>query len=418
MIANKVKNKVKFNPFSAEFRANPYPTYDRLRVEDPIHWSFLKAWVVTRHRDVKQILSDRRFIADDLPERLNQKKLYLQDGEDFNLLKQTISKWLFFVEPPLHNRLREIMTKAFSVSTIEKMRPRVTEIVDELINDAREVGEMDIIAGMAAPLPALVTAKMLGIPDQDRLLITQWAYDLFRVFDQPLSLQDYADLNLVAGECREYFLELINHRKNNLQSDLLSNLIIASEETGKLDLDEVLGLCAMLFSVGQETTENLIGNGMLALLQHPEQMAKLQQDPTLIKNAVEELLRYDSPVQIVARDATEDIEIDGNLIHAGESVVLCLGAANRDPEQFRDPDILDITRKINRNLPFGGGIHYCLGSALARLEGQIAINAIVQQLPELTLATNSLTRRKNIVLRGLQSLPVTFNVASLLKAEV
>ena len=199
---------------------------------------------------------------------------------------------------------------------------------------------------------------------------------------------------------------------------MLSNLIIASEETGKLDLDEVLGLCAMLFSVGQETTENLIGNGMLALLQHPEQMAKLQQDPTLIKNAVEELLRYDSPVQIVARDATEDIEIDGNLIHAGESVVLCLGAANRDTEQFRDPDILDITRNINRNLPFGGGIHYCLGSALARLEGQIAINAIVQQLPELTLATNSLTRRKNIVLRGLQSLPVTFNVASLLKAEV
>ena len=154
-----IKNKVKFNPFSAEFRANPYPTYDRLRVEDPIHWSFLKAWVVTRHRDVKQILSDRRFIADDLPERLNQKKLYLQEGEDFNLLKQTISKWLFFVEPPLHNRLREIMTKAFSVSTIEQMRPQVTEIVNELINDVREAGEMDIITDMAAPLPALVTAK-------------------------------------------------------------------------------------------------------------------------------------------------------------------------------------------------------------------------------------------------------------------
>ncbi len=406
-------NKVKFNPFSAEFRANPYPTYDRLRVEDPIHWSFLKAWVVTRHRDVKQILGDRRFRADDLPERLNQKKLYLQEGEDFNLLKQTISKWLFFVEPPHHTRLREIITKAFSISTIEQMRPQVTEIVNELINDVREAGTMDIITDMAAPLPALVTAKMLGIPQQDRPLITQWAYDLFRVFDQPLSLQDYADLNQVAGESRAYFLELINHRKNNLQSDLLSNLIIASEETGKLDLDEVLGLCAMLFSVGQETTENLIGNGMLALLQNPEQMAKLQQDPTLINNAIEELLRYDSPVQIVARDATEDIEIDGNLIHAGESVVLCLGAANRDPEQFRDPDILDITRNINRNLPFGGGIHYCLGSALARLEGQIAINAMVQQLPELTLATNSLTRRKNIVLRGLQSLPVTFNVASL-----
>lgn len=403
-------NKVKFNPFSAEFRANPYPTYDRLRVEDPIHWSFLKAWVVTRHRDVKQILSDRRFIADDLPERLNQKKLYLQKGEDFNLLKQTISKWLFFIEPPHHSRLREIITKAFSISTIEQMRPQVIEIVNDLINDVREAGTMDIITDMAAPLPALVTAKMLGIPQQDCPLITQWAYDLFRVFDQPLSLQDYTDLNQVAGESREYFLELINQRTNNLQSDLLSNLIIASEESGKLDLEEVLGLCAMLFSVGQETTENLVGNGMLALLQNPEQMAKLQQDPTLINNAIEELLRYDSPVQIIARDATEDIEIDGNLIHVGESVVLCLGAANRDPEQFPDPDILDITRNTSRNLPFGGGIHYCLGSALARLQGQVAIDAMVQQLPELTLATNSLTRRKNIVLRGLQSLPVTFKI--------
>lgn len=405
--SEKVK-PIQFNPFLPEFRANPYPTYHRLRTEDPVHWSFLKAWILTRHRDIKKILSDDRFVADDLPKRLKQKELYLQGEKDFYLLRQTISKWLFFIEQPDHKRMRDILSKTFSLATVEQMRPQIERIVAELIVRIRQSGTMDIITDLAAPLPALVTAKMLGIPRSDRPLITQWAYDLFRVFDQPLSLEDYIHINQVAEESREYFHKLIIQRRKNLQTDLLSDLIIASGQKGKIDLDEVLGLCLMLFSVGQETTENLIGNGMLALLEHPPQMEKLKQEPTLIKNAVEELLRYDSPVQIIARDTTADVEIDNKLIRAGESIVLCLGSANRDPEQFSEPDRLDITRSNKENLPFGGGIHYCLGAALARLQGQIAIKTMVQQLPKMNLATDVLQRRKNVVLRGLKSLPVTF----------
>lgn len=216
-------------------------------------------------------------------------------------------------------------------------------------------------------------------------------------------------MNQVAIEFKEYFRNLIIEREKKPKKDLISNLIASRNDGKKLSQDEILAFCAMLFSVGQETTENLIGNGILALLRHPDEMKKLKREPTIIKSAVEELLRYDSPVQIVARIATQDVAVGSKIVKAGGRVHLCLGAANRDPAQFSQPDILDLTRGENRHIPFGCGIHYCLGAALARAQGQIAINRIIQRLPNLKLSTDNLKWRKSIVLRGLESLPVTFD---------
>ncbi len=402
---------VKLNPFLPEFQANPYPTYHRLRAEDPIHLTMNligNEWFLTRFDDVKAVLNDPRFCVDDLPKRLKDKSFYLKQQGDFNGLTQSISKWLFFLNPPDHTRLRGLVSKAFSPGSIEYIRPQIQEIVDELIGLIQEAGVMDVISGLACPLPANVTARILGVPTEDRSKLIQWAHDLFRVFEQPMSLEGYEHMNKVALEFREYFHDLITEREKRPQEDLISNLIAVRDQGGKLSQDELLAFCAMLFSVGQETTENLIGNGVLALLSHPDQMEKLKREPTIIKSAVEELLRYDSPVQIIARIAIEDVEIRGKTISAGARVHLCLGAANRDPSQFPYPDRLDLNRGENSNIPFGAGLHYCLGFALARAQGQIAINTVVQKLPDLKLGTDRLEWRKNLVLRGLKVLPVTF----------
>ncbi|MDF5726721.1 MAG: cytochrome P450 [Rhizonema sp. PD38] len=400
-----------FNPFDPEFHTDPYPTYNCLRSCEPIHRfkSFTggNEWLLTRFADVKAVLNDSRFVVDDLPKRLKDKSFYLKQEGDFNTLTQTISKWLFFLDPPEHTRLRGVLSKAFAANTLESMRPQIQKIVDGLLGKVQEAGSMDVIADLACPLPAIVTASILGVPTEQHSELTQWAHDLFYVFDQPISLKDYEYLNKVALEFREYFSSLIAEREKKPLEDLLSYLIAAKSQGGKLSEDEILASCAMLFSVGQQTTENLIGNGVLALLHHPQQMQKLKAQPTIISSAIEELLRYDSPVQLISRLAIEDVEIGGETIRAGERIVVCLGAANRDPAQFPDPDRLSLTRQ-HYSLPFGSGIHYCLGAMQARILGQIAINTIVQRW-DLKLNTNKLEWRKNASLRGLKALPVTFN---------
>jgi pimeloyl-[acyl-carrier protein] synthase len=282
----------------------------------------------------------------------------------------------------------------------------IQAIVHRLI-DQMDAHQTDLIAHIAAPLPALVSSELLGIPTADQSKLMQWAYTLFHVFDQPLSLQDYQRINQVAMDFREYFCALITDLRKSPQDNLISKLIQLRDQEGKLSEAELLGFLSMLFSVGQETTENLIGNGMFALLQHPECLEDLRQNPDCIGSAVEELLRYDSPVQIISRTAIAPVEMDGKLIQPGDKVNLLLGAANRDPAKFGEPDRLDWTRKENSRLPFGSGIHYCLGAELARVQGQIALGTMVQRLPDLKLAGKA-ERRKNIVLRGFKVLPVTF----------
>jgi pimeloyl-[acyl-carrier protein] synthase len=398
----------KFNPFLPEFRINPYPIYHRLRAEVPLYQtqSFQgEEWLLTRYADVKAVLNDPRFYADDLPRRLTKKSLFLKQSDAFAALNQAISPWLFFLDPPDHTRLRSLVSKSFSTGELERLRAPIQHIVDGLLDQRQNADTLDIIAELASPLPAMVSALMLGVPQSDRPQLIQWSYQLFRVFDQPMSLEDYESLNQTSIEFRDYLSTLIVERQRQPQDDLMSLLAIAVQDQ-KLSSDEAIGFCAMLFSVGQETTENFIGNSILALLRHPEQLGQLQQNPDLLPSAMEELLRYDSPVQIVARTVKEDTTFKGKTLKAGGRVHLCLGAANRDPAAFPNPDQLDLTRRDSSPIPFGAGIHYCLGSVLARMEGQIAIRTLLQRYAQIRLTEESLHWRKNLVLRGLVSLPV------------
>lgn len=402
--------RLEFNPFSPGFQADPYPIYQALRTEDPIHqvkgFKF-NQWFLSRYKDVYAVLNDARFKVDDLPERLADKALHLRQQGDFEPLIQTVSHWLFFLEPPDHTRLRSLVQKTFSGMKVELLRPRIEAIVNHLL-DQVEGRQMDIMTELAAPLPTLVSSEMLGIPIGDRAALTQWAYTLFHVFDQPLSLQDYQHINQVALQFKEYFGKLITDFRKNPQDNLISQLIQLCDQEGKLSEPELLGFLSMLFSVGQETTENLIGNGIFALLNHPKSLESLRQNPQLMSSALEELLRYDSPVQIISRTAIEPVEIDGRTIQKGDKVNLLLGAANRDPEKFPEPDRLSWNRKESSRLPFGSGIHYCLGAELARVQGQVALSNLIQRLPQLQLNPEKVERRKNIVLRGFKVLSVTF----------
>jgi len=404
------EKRLEFNPFSPEFQADPYPIYQILRTEDPIHqikgFKF-NQWFLSRYKDVYAVLNDARFKVDDLPERLADKALHLKQQGDFEPLIQTVSNWLFFLEPPNHTRLRSLVQKTFSTLKVEPLRPRIQAIVEHLI-DQVEGKQMDVMTELAAPLPAWVSSEMLGIPTGDRPTLVEWAYTLFHVFDQPLSLQDYQHINQVALQFKEYFGKLITDFRKNPQDNLISKLIQLCDQEGKLSEAELLGFLSMLFSVGQETTENLIGNGIFALLNHPEALESVKQNPHLMESALEELLRYDSPVQMISRTAIEPVEMDGKTIQKGDKVNLLLGAANRDPEKFPEPDRLNWNRQESSRLPFGSGIHYCLGAELARVQGQVALNTLIQRLPQLQLNPEKAERRKNIVLRGFKVLSVTF----------
>ncbi len=398
-----------FNPYDKKFHDYPYEIYDLLRNQEPVHWSFIGVWVLTRYSDIKAVLTDKRFATDSLPKRLEDKNKYAQNNQGgLSTLQQTTSKFLFYMNPPDHNRLRGLVSKAFSPSFVESLRPQIQKTVDELLGQVQEAGYMDIISDLAAPLPVTVIANLLGMPIEDCDMLHEWSTKLSRVLDPLISIKEYEHLNGIVQQFQDYIHALIFEREKRPQDDLISGLIAARNQGDRLREDELSTVCMQLFITGEETTVNTIGNGMLALLNHPDQLAKLKAEPHIINSAVEELLRYDSPVQFTGRYATEDIEINGKLIKKGDRVLLGLGAGNHDPREFYQPEKLDITRQENRHLAFADGIHYCLGAVLARAQAHIAIAAIVQNFDELKLNTEKLVWRKNIYLRGLISLPVTF----------
>ena len=255
-----------------------------------------------------------------------------------------------------------------------------------------------------------VISKLLGIPKEAQNQLHQWTNVLSRILDPLVSLEEYQRMNQATQEIQDYLRSLIHEREKNPQQDLISSLITVQEQSDKLTQKEILAVCTLLFGAGEETTGNTIGNGMLALLNHPEQMEQLKREPTKIQSAVEEIIRYDSAIQMITRIATDDLEIGNQQIKAGEKIVLCLGAANRDPAQFPNPDQLNINREQNHHVAFADNIHYCLGAALARLETQIAINTLIQELPNLKLAMDKLEWRKSIVIRGLKALTLNFSI--------
>lgn len=398
-----------FNPFHKNFHNYPYEIYDLLRDREPVHWSFIGVWVLTRYADVKAVLTDKRFATDSLPKRLEEKNKYTQNHQGgLSALQQATSKFLFYMNPPDHTRLRGLVGKAFSPSFVESLHPQIQKTVDELLSKVPEGGNIDIISDLAAPLPVKVIANLLGMPIEDCDMLHEWSTKLSRVLDPLISIKEYEHLNCVVQQFQNYLHSLITEKEKRPQDDLISYLIAARNQGDKLRADELSTVCMQLFITGEETTVNTIGNGMLALLKHPNQLAKLKAEPHIINNAVEELLRYDSPVQFTGRYATEDIKIDDKLIKKGDRVLLGLGAGNHDPSQFDQPEKLDITRQENRHLAFADGIHYCLGAVLARAQARIAIATIVQNFDQLKLNTENLVWRKNIYLRGLTSLPVTF----------
>ncbi len=403
-----VASPAEFNPLAAEFRANPHPAYARLRAEDPVHWSpFLGFWVLTRYADCASVLRDgKRFSAD--PHDLAIYEALMQSlGEDRPLGKMQ-RKWLLLLNPPDHTRLRTLVTKAFTPRVVENLRPRIQAIVDGLLDKVQDAGAMDVIADLSYPLPVTVIAEMLGVPAEDCEMFKVWTTDLARTLDPILSPEvlDAGDAAAIAFS--DYFKALVAKRRKDPQADLFSALVVAEEQGDRLTEEELIATAVLLFGAGHETTMNLIGNGLLALFRHPDQLAKLKADPTLIPNAIEEFLRFDGPVQMTARTALADLDIGGKTIAKGQQAILALTAANRDPAQFTDPDRFDITRKDNTHIAFSHGIHYCLGAPLARVEAQLAIATLLRRFPHLHLATEDLEWREMVTLRGLKSLPITF----------
>jgi hypothetical protein len=390
---------VAFNPFLPEVIENPYPTYHRLRQEDPVHLSPLGIWALSRYDDAAMLLRDPRF-----GRRGFQQILESRFG------RQGLGQSMLFQDPPDHTRLRTLVNKAFTPRVIDGMRGQIQQIVDRLLDQVKPAGRMDVVADLAYPLPVIVICEMVGVPADDRDQFRDWSYAIARSLDAiALPNPEIVErANQAQDALTAYFARLIEARRQAPRPDLLSALIAAEEAGDRLTTQELFATGILLFIAGHETTVNLIGNGTLALLRHPDQMKRLQAEPGLIASAVEELLRYDSPVQRTGRLLYEDVTLGGKTVPKGSIAVALIGAANRDPAHFPDPDRLDITRSDNRHLAFGWGIHFCLGAPLARLEGQIAIGTLLRRFPRLALAADRVEWRETSTLRGLRALPVTF----------
>jgi cytochrome P450 len=392
---------------SREFKANPYPFYARLRREEPVHRVPLpgkqSAWLITRYHDVATALKEERLAKDRFrtftPEQA--KKQPWIPGVFKPLMRNMLD-----LDAPDHTRLRGLVHKAFSPRLVEQMRDRVEKLTSELLDAALARGRMDLIRDYALPVPTTIIARMLGVPVEDRHKFHRWSAGI--VTANPSTLGMIKVLPSAMAFLR-YIRRLIKKRRVDPGDDLTTALVQAEEAGEQLSEDEMLSMVFLLLVAGHETTVNLIGNGTLALLDHPDEMERLRNDPALIKSAIEELLRYDSPLETATeRFALEDVTIEGVTIPRGETVFAVIASANRDDRQFENPDQLDITREPNKHLSFGLGVHYCLGAPLARLEGQIAINALLARAPELRLAgeRGALRWRRGLVLRGLEALPV------------
>jgi len=387
--------------------ADPYPLYRRLREEDPVHWDpFLHAWVVTRYNDVMQVLSSFSADRTPTPEQLSRMGL-----GDLTPIAQVMVQQMLFMDAPAHTRLRGLCAEAFTPHRVEALRAHIQDIANRLLDKVQGAGRMEVIADFAAPLPAIVTAEMLGVPTSDHQQLKSWSAD----FAEMLGNFQH-NPNRVMRVRRslegmlEYFRRMIAELRKKPRPGLINSLLTAEVQGDRLSDAEVIANSILTMVGGQETTTNLIGNGIVTLLRNPQEANRLRQDRSIIGSAVEELLRYESPSQYTGRLAPEDIEMGGKKISKRQAVLAVMGAANRDPERFPDPDRLDLTRKDNRHVAFGWGPHFCFGAPLARIEGQIAFATVLERLHDMRLDPGPLVWRENLGLRGLTALPVSFSV--------
>jgi cytochrome P450 len=396
-----------FNPLAPEFIANPYPHYHRLRAVDPMHLTPFGFYAASRHADAATILRDKRFGKDFAGRMTRRFGPQVMDEPIY----RSMSHWMLQQDPPDHGRLRGLVVRAFTARRVEDMRPRIQAIVDEIIDRVASRGQMDLIGDFAFRLPVIVICDMLGIPEDHREIFFGSSRAGGRLLDPaPLTRAEIDEQNNYNLASAEYFRGLFELRRRQPGDDLTTQLVQAEEEGNKLTNEELTANIILLFGAGHETTVNLIGNGLLALHRNPDQLRLLIDDPGLMPNAIDELLRYDSSVQVTGRTTLEDIDdIGGIAMPKGQSVICLLGAANRDPAVYADPDKLDIKRADIRPLSFGGGIHYCLGAQLARIEGEIAIATLLRRLPKLRIDDlDHPDWRQTFVLRGLNKLPASW----------
>ena len=391
-----------------EVLANPYPLFRRLRSEDPVHWdAFLHTWVVTRYVDVLEVLHNFSAQRTHTPENLEAMGL-----AQISPIAQLMVKQMLFMDPPGHTRLRSLASHAFSPARVAVLRTHIREIVNRLLDTVQAKGQMDIIADLGDPLPAIVTAEMLGVPLEDRHQLKAWSTNFAEMLGNFQHNPEHAARMLrTVQDMTAYFHDRIRELKNIPRDGLVHSLMTAEIDGDRLTEEEVVATSIVTMVGGLETTTNLIGNGVLTLLRNPGEIERMQEDQSLIPSAVEEMLRYESPSQHTGRLAPEDVEWEGKVIRKGQAVMAVMAAANRDPERFPDPDRFDVARTDNRHLAFGYAAHFCFGAALARVEGQEAFEAIVRRLPGLELQPGPLVWRNNLGLRGLTALPVKFEAS-------
>jgi len=399
-----------FDVLRPENLRDPYPFYRRLRDADPVYWDARRdTWVLTRYADVVAALRDPRLSAERvLPGR--GPAAGAESAPDESPIARAMAKQMLFLDPPDHTRLRGLVSKAFTPRVIEGMRPRIQALVDELLDAVAARGRMDLIADFSFPFPAIVIAGLLGIPPEDRDQFKEWSEAFGMLLDPGVHAPEEVEaaqagiFALIA-----YLLEIVAQRRDAPRDDLISLLIAVEEQGDKLDTAELLINCVLLLAAGHGTTTHMIGNGVLALLRQPDQLERLRAEPALMKSAVDELLRYDGPVQVTGRMANQDLEIGGRRIERGRHVTMALGAANHDPARFAHPDRLGLGRQDNKHVAFAHGIHFCLGAALARLEGEIAIGTLARRFPALRLDSDEPEWMPSVVFRGLIALPVALH---------
>ena len=400
---------VAFDPFEAGFVASPYDQYARLRAQDPVHWSdLLEGWVLTRHDDVVALLRDPT-VSVELDNARATGVVALQRERQSRSGRP--SDTLVLLDDPDHNRLRRLLQRPFGPRPVEALRAMVAERVDRAIAELAPRGRMDVIGDFAYPLPVAVFNDMLGLPDEDAARVRSWIQAVARMLDPVLDDEEHARCQALMDEMYDYLDGLVERKREDPADDVLTELVLAEEEGDRLSRSELVAQVVTLYVAGHEPTMSLIGNGLLHLLRQPDQLALLRAQPELLSNAVNELLRYDGPNQFVRRIATQPMTIGGREIAAGDVLYPCVGAANRDPARWDDPDRVRIDRPdAAHHVQFGSGVHHCLGSHLARLQAEVALGALVFRLDDVELAGDPVWSER-MVIRGLQSLPIAYRAA-------
>jgi len=395
-----------YDPRQPQVIADPFPSLAQLRASDPVHWSdILGGWVLTRYGDCRAALNDKRLSAD----RITPFRDHLKPSARARIvdLLKTLGLWAVFTDPPAHTRLRGLINRAFTPRAIAALQPAIQGLVDALIDRLPDRDQIELIGDFAYPLPATVIAVMVGAPATDLDRFKLWSDDLAAFVGNALAVPDKRDrAQASVVDMSAYIRDLAVMRRRQPRDDIMSGLIAAAAGGDRLSEDELIATCILLLFAGHETTTNLIGNGMLALLRHPAELTRLRAEPELIENAVEEMLRYDGPTMAMTRIARDDADYGDRRVRSGDRLYVMLNAANRDPAEFPQPDRFDIGRADNRHISFGYGIHYCVGAPLARLEAKIGIASLLRRLPGIALAAGNLAWSDSFVLRGLRALPL------------